>query len=226
MQTTDFPFSRRYNSLRLLGFDYSSASALYSITLKTDASRPVFAHVKLAKRVLSVLLDDRTLARLRLCAYTLLPDHMHLLGGVKQSGKDLSAVLGAFESLSTQVYWKRCREIMETGSIALPSKSVQKSTREEARRMLQALAEGCLTLRPEAVELQDWPRPKPEQFLGKHLWQRSFNDRVIRNEAEFRQTVDYIMLNPVRRGYVSKPEFYPFSCVGIGESIVELRRRV
>ena len=218
MQTTDFPFARRYNSLRLLGFDYSSVSALYSITLKTDASRPVLADITLAKRVLSVLLDDRTLARLRLCAYTLLPDHMHLVAGVKRSGKQLSSLLGAFESLTTQIYWKRCREILETRSIALPSKSLQKSGNDEATQLLKGLAEGRLTLRPEAVELKNWPRPKPEQFLGKHLWQRSFNDRVIRSEAEFQETVEYIMLNSVRRGYVSKPEFYPFSCFGIGEA--------
>ena len=220
MQTTDFPFARRYNSLRLLGFDYSSVSALYSITLKTDAARPVFADITLAKRVLSVLLDDRTLARLRLCAYTLLPDHMHLVASVKQSGRQLSSLLGAFESLTTQIYWKRCREILETRSIALPSKSVQKSANDEATQLLKGLAEGRLTLRPEAVELKNWPRPKPEQFLGKHLWQRSFNDRVIRSEAEFQETVEYIMLNPVRRGYVSKPEFYPFSGFGIGEARV------
>jgi len=220
VQTTDFPFARRYNSLRLLGFDYSSVSALYSITLKTDAARPVFADITLAKRVLSVLLDDRTLARLRLCAYTLLPDHMHLVASVKQSGRQLSSLLGAFESLTTQIYWKRCREILETRSIALPSKSVQKSANDEATQLLKGLAEGRLTLRPEAVELKNWPRPKPEQFLGKHLWQRSFSDRVIRSEAEFQETVEYIMLNPVRRGYVSKPEFYPFSGFGIGEARV------
>jgi len=216
MRTADSPLQRRYNSLRLLGFDYSSATALYSITLKTDASRPVFADIKLAKRILIALLDDRTLARLRLCAYTLLPDHMHLLAGVKQLGKDLSSVLGAFESFTTQVYWKRSREIIETKLIALPSESVQKRSPDETRPLLQALAEGRLTLRPECVELKSWPRLKPEQFLGKHLWQRSFNDHVIRNEADFRETLEYIMLNPVRRGYVSKPEFYPFSGFGIG----------
>jgi REP element-mobilizing transposase RayT len=220
VQTTDFPFARRYNSLRLLGFDYSSVSALYSITLKTDAARPVFADITLAKRVLSVLLDDRTLARLRLCAYTLLPDHKHLVASVKQSGRQLSSLLGAFESLTTQIYLKRCREILETRSIALPSKSVQKSANDESTQLLKGLAEGRLTLRPEAVELKNWPRPKPEQFLGKHLWQRSFKDRVIRSEAEFQDTVEYIVLNPVRRGYVSKPEFYPFSGFGIGEARV------
>ena len=63
--------------------------------------------------------------------------------------------------------------------------------------------------------MKHWPRLRPEHFLGKLLWQRSFNDRVIRNEADFRETVDYIMLKSVRRGYLSRPEFYPFSGFGI-----------
>src|SRR5438552_1259586 len=100
MDTAEFPFPRRYNSLRLLGFNYSSSTALYSITLKAEASRPVFGDIKLAKGVLAALLDDRTLARLRICAYSLLPDHMHLLAGVKQPGKDISLLLGAFESFT------------------------------------------------------------------------------------------------------------------------------
>ncbi len=217
MTTSDFPFPRRYNSLRLLGFDYSSTSALYSVTLKTDSSRPVFGDITLAKKVLTVLLDHRTLARIRLCAYALLPDHLHLLAGVKESGKTLSSLLGAFESLTTQVYWKRSHEITNTRSISLPPHSVQKSSREEARMLMKALIEGEVTLRPEAVELKNWPLVKPEHFLSKHLWQRSFHDHIIRNDVDLRESLEYIMLNPVRRGYVSKPEFYPFSRIGINE---------
>jgi REP element-mobilizing transposase RayT len=213
MSTPDFPFSRRYNSLRLLGFDYSSPLALYSITLKTDLSRPVFGDLTLAKRALTVLLDDRTLARIRLCAYTLLPDHLHMLAGLGESGKSLSTALGAFESLTTQLYWKRSREIIETGIVICPPKSVEKSQRDEARQLMRALIEGRIKLRPEALELKNWPKVRPEHFLGKQLWQRSFHDHVIRNEADFRETVEYMMLNPVRRGYVSKPEYYPFSGV-------------
>jgi REP element-mobilizing transposase RayT len=217
LTTSDFPFPRRYNSLRLLGFDYSSTSALYSVTLKTDSSRPVFGDITLAKRVLTVLLDHRTLVRIRLCAYVLLPDHLHLLAGIKESGKTLSSLLGAFESLTTQVYRKRSHVITDTGSISRPPGSVQKSSRDEARVLMKALSEGQVTLRPEAVELKNWPVVQPEHFLSKHLWQRSFHDHIIRSDADFRETLQYIVLNPVRRGYVSRPEFYPFSGIGVNE---------
>ena len=213
MSTPDVPFPRRYDSLRLLGFDYSSPLALYSITLKTYLSRPVFGDLKLAKSALAVLLDDRTLARIRLCAFTLLPDHLHLPAGLGDSGKSLSTALGAFESLTTQLYWKRSREIIDTRIVVCPPESVDKSERDEARQLMCALIEGRIKLRPEALILKNWPKVRSEHFLGKQLWQRSFHDHVIRNEADFRETVEYIMLNPVRRGYVSRPEFYPFSGV-------------
>jgi REP element-mobilizing transposase RayT len=213
MPTADFPFSRRYNSLRLVGFDYSSPVALYSITLKTDLSRPIFGDLKIAKSVLTVLLDDRTLARIRLCAYALLPDHLHLIGGLGESGKSLSTVLGAFESLTTQLYWKRSREIVDTGIVIRPPEAVERSQPDEARQLMRALVEGRIKLRPEVVTLKNWPIVRSEHFLGKSLWQRSFYDHIIRSKADFRETIEYMMLNPVRRGYVSKPEYYPFSGV-------------
>jgi putative transposase len=35
--------------------------------------------------------------------------------------------------------------------------------------------------------------------LGARVWQRGFNDRVIRNDYEFEQKRDYILTNPLRR---------------------------
>jgi REP element-mobilizing transposase RayT len=215
MTITNFQLPRRYNSLRMLGFDYSSTSALYSITLKTDSSRPVFGDIKLAKTILAVLLDSRTLARIRVCAYTLLPDHLHLLVGVKEPGKKLSLLLGAFESLTTQNYWKRSREIVDSQEVILPPTVVEKSKHNETQSLRRALIEWRVTLRPETMEMKSCPNVKPEHFLSKHLWQRSFHDHVIRNDDDLRETLKYIVLNPVRRGYVSKPEFYPFTGFGI-----------
>jgi hypothetical protein len=82
----DFPYPRRYNSLRLLGFDYGSTSALYFVTVDTDSSRPVFGDIKLAKAILTALLHSQTQARIRMQAYTLMPDHLHLLAGVREAG--------------------------------------------------------------------------------------------------------------------------------------------
>ena len=213
-----FPFPRRYNSLRLPGFDYSSPSAIYSVTLKTDASRPVFADIKLAKSILAILLNDKTQSRIRLFAYALLPDHFHLVAGVKEFGKKLSDVIGAFESLTTQIYWKRSHEIVESQSVLRPPDRIQKSQGDEAKALLHALMDWRASLRPEAVELKNWPRIQPGHFLSKHLWQRSLHDHIIRNDADLRETIEYLLLNPVRRGYVSRTQFYPFSGFGISEA--------
>ena len=41
-----------------------------------------------------------------------------------------------------------------------------------------------------------------------HLWQRGFWDHVIRDERDFANHFDYIHYNPVKHGYVIKPEAY------------------
>lgn len=43
------------------------------------------------------------------------------------------------------------------------------------------------------------------------LWQRSFYDRVIRDNAQLLQCIDYIHLNPVKARHVSEPEWYRWS---------------
>jgi len=40
------------------------------------------------------------------------------------------------------------------------------------------------------------------------VWQRGFWDHVIRDERDFGQHLDYIHYNPVKHGYVVKPEEY------------------
>ena len=211
----DFPYPRRYNSLRLLGFDDASTSALFFLTINTDGSRPLFGDLTLAKSVLAALLHPTTQERIRLEAYTLMPDHFHLLAGVKELAGDLSQALGAFKSYTTQLYWKRSREIVNARHVDLPAAFVSKSKPDEkTKALLTALIEWRAALRPEAVELKNWPKVHPEQFLGKNLWHTKFNDHVIRNDADLRETIEYIVMNPVKRGYVSKPEFYPFTGFG------------
>ncbi|HEV8426611.1 MAG TPA: hypothetical protein VGQ41_01770 [Pyrinomonadaceae bacterium] len=53
-QFTSYP--RRYNSLRLFGYEYNSVFQLCSVTLVTDLRRPVFADIKLAKSILACLI--------------------------------------------------------------------------------------------------------------------------------------------------------------------------
>ena len=45
------------------------------------------------------------------------------------------------------------------------------------------------------------------------VWQPRYFDRIIRSVAEYHKTVEYMHLNPVRRGLVSKPEDWSWSSI-------------
>jgi REP element-mobilizing transposase RayT len=102
MPQFDFPFPRRYNTLRLLGYEYNSVWDLCAISLVTHLRRPLFADVKMAKSVLACLLSDQTLKNMRLRAFTLMPDHLHFLAGVRNAEKNLPDLIGLFKSYTTQ----------------------------------------------------------------------------------------------------------------------------
>ena len=207
----DLPYPRRYNTLRLLGYDYTSTRKLCAITLVSDLRRPIFADMPLAKAVLASLLSSETLANLHLRAFTLMPDHLHFLAGVRNSEFDLSDLIGRFKSFTTQMYWKRSHEILAFGKVSLPSQCVGKSRGKESPKLLSALSSGTATLRPEVVELKKWPCVRPESFMKKNLWQGRFFDHVIRNDIDLRENLDYIAMNPVRAGFVTRPWFYPYT---------------
>ena len=210
-QFENFPYPCRYNTLRLLGYDYNSLDRPCAITLVTDCRRPLFADTQLAKAILTSLLSDETLADLHLHAFTLMPNHLHFLAGVQRPGVNLPRLIGDFKSYTTQQYWKRSREILAAQEVSLPSTHVNRSDVKESRDLISALTEGYATLRPEVVELNNWPTVKPQHFLRKSLWQPRFFDHVIRNDMDLRENLNYIAMNPVREGYVTRSYFYPYT---------------
>ncbi|MDQ3665763.1 MAG: transposase [Acidobacteriota bacterium] len=206
-----FPHPRRYNTLRLLGYHYNSVFKLCAVTMVTDLRRPLFADLKLAKSVLASLLSDQTLALMRVKAFNLMPDHLHLLAGVRQPEFNLPSLLGRFESYTTQLYWQRSREIVDSRLVCLPPTSVARTDPKDARPLLGPVLEWRAILRPEIVELKNWPSLKPDQFLRKRLWQTKFFDHIIRNDTDLQENLDYIAMNPVKAGYVTRPQFYPYT---------------
>ena len=159
-----FRHPRRHNSLRLLGYDYHSIYQLCAITLVTDLRTPFFADMLLAKTVLASLLSDKTLNRMRVRAFTLMPDHLHFLAGVRQPELYLPELIGRFKSYTTQQYWKRSREVLGCDAVSLPSALASKSDPREARELVTSIMEWRATIRPEVVELKNWPRLKPGRF--------------------------------------------------------------
>ena len=53
---------------------------------------------------------------------------------------------------------------------------------------------------------------KEDDVRGRHCWHRA-TDRAMRGERHFWATVNYIHHNPVRHGYVSKWQDWPWSSV-------------
>ena len=210
-QFEGFPYPRRYNTLRLLGYDYNSIYQLCAITMVVEQRRPIFADMRLAKATLTCLLSKEILGKMRLRVFTLMPDHFHFIAGVRQPELNLPRLIGNFKSYTTQLYWKRSREITSAQQVSLPSESINKSRIKESRAVISALIDERAVLRPEVVELKNWPRVKPEHFLKKDLWQIGFHDHVIRNDQDLAENLTYIEMNPVREGYVSYPFFYPYT---------------
>jgi len=130
---------------------------------------------------------------------------------VRQPELNLPRLIGNFKSYTTQLYWKRSREITGAQQVSVPSESINKSRIKESRVVISALIDERAVLRPEVVELKNWPRVKPEHFLKKDLWQTGFHDHVIRNDQDLEENLTYIEMNPVREGYVSYPFFYPYT---------------
>lgn len=148
---------------------------------------------------------------MRLRAFTLMPNHLHFLAGVREPERYLPNLIGQFKSYTTKLYWKRSHEILSAHHVSLPSTCVSKSNVKESRALISALIDWQATLRPEVVELTNWPPVKPEHFLKKRLWQARLFDHIIRNDSDLHENLDYIAINPVREGYVMQPQFYPYT---------------
>ncbi len=59
---------------------------------------------------------------------------------------------------------------------------------------------------------RDWDVTRQSRGQGRRgVWQPRYWERRIRNEADHFRHRDYIHLNPVRHGYVSRPEEWPSS---------------
>ena len=192
---SESPYPTRYNSLRLLGHDYASPSDLYFITMITHESRPLSDDLRLAKSILRILLGVEDKLKVRIRAFTLLPDHLHFLISMGNSGLALPSFFGRFKSLTTREYWKRSREIVTMNrQIELPPKKVARSKSSESGT--DPAGRHGMANHDQAIELEKWPNVMPGMFLSKQLWQESMYDHVIRNDADFEGHVEIYSNEP------------------------------
>nr|WP_274377841.1 transposase [Hahella chejuensis] len=56
------------------------------------------------------------------------------------------------------------------------------------------------------------PRPEPRKMKGERgIWQRRFWEHTIQNEQDYQRHFDYIHINPLKHGWVSRVRDWPFS---------------
>ncbi len=62
-----------------------------------------------------------------------------------------------------------------------------------------------------AVKVSSMIAVNPGRGESRELWQGRFFDRALRTVKEYMETVEYIHWNPVRRGWVKRPEEWRWS---------------
>jgi len=64
-----------------------------------------------------------------------------------------------------------------------------------------------------SVKVASWQRINRRRNAQGELWQPRYFDRAMRTVKEYHETLEYIHLNPVRKGLVRHPEDWPWSSI-------------
>jgi REP element-mobilizing transposase RayT len=175
------------NSLRLPDFDYSQNGA-YFITIVTQNRECLFGCIDVGEMILNdagKMVDSvceeipKFISGIWIPSYQIMPNHFHAVV-VIQKGSPVGADLRVCPGQPQRV-------APTEGNISLPD-VVQRFKSLTTRRYI------------EGVRLLGWRR------FERHLWQRNYYEKVIRNEREFQAVVDYIENNP--QNWEKDKEYY------------------
>jgi putative transposase len=92
--------------LRLQGFDYGDPSHVFFVTTCAHADTTPFVDERLAEIVIDTLQWLRSERGIRLYAYCLMPDHLHVLLQLGSSGDTLGAIVGSVKRFTTRASWE------------------------------------------------------------------------------------------------------------------------
>ena len=65
-----------------------------------------------------------------------------------------------------------------------------------------------------SINLLKFYKKRHKRDSQYQLWQEGFHPKQITSDEMFRQKVEYIHYNPVKRGYVELPEYWRYSSAG------------
>jgi putative transposase len=124
--------------------------------------------------------------KLRVYAYVIMPEHVHLLLSEPQR----SLLADAIKSLKQGV----SRRAIAT----VESADTETKGHIQAKRRLEWGTDGTV-------------RALPTQTSPHHFWQKRYYDFNVRNCGQFLERINYTHQNPVRRGLCKRAEDWPWS---------------
>ena len=167
---------------RLASFDYRSPGA-YFVTLVTHERACLFGEVDEGTMVLNAagrMVEDWWLSlpgkfpNVALDAHVVMPNHFH---GLVALNADFSVV--ADPRVGPEKSGAHTGAPLQRKFVSLP----------EIMRWFKTMTTNAYI---RGVRESGWPP------FNKHLWQRSYHDRIVRNETELNRLREYIATNPQR----------------------------
>ena len=173
-------------SIRLKGYDYTAAGAYY-VTLNVLQREPIFGEVVNGEMVYSETGNIATACwlrlgdffPLRLDAWVLMPDHLHGIIVIEDTG------IGKGEASAGSR-----NGIRPVTADASPLQAPQRPTGTKSAS-LNAIIQNYKSISTRKINQY---RGTP----GSSVWQRDYFERVIRDEVEWQRIRRYILDNPLR----------------------------
>lgn len=100
------PFHPTYKQRRLPAFDYADTNHALFLTIRAKPHTSPFTNPPLASDVIASLHWLRTNRAVRIYAYCLMPDHLHLLLRLGGGGKTAGTIIGTFNPYTTRQSWE------------------------------------------------------------------------------------------------------------------------
>lgn len=193
--------------------NYTKENCLYFVTTTLRKFIPLFLDDEVVKIVFSSLDFLRKNKGLKVYAYVIMPEHLHLVvdlfrcedtpkhqskceDATKYQPRCDDATKHQPKCEDTPEYQPMYGDILERQKITVIFGDFKRFTSRQIAKYLQSkrplLFEKCKTF---AYKGQNYA-----------IWQETFRSEVIYTKKFLRQKIDYLHMNPVRRGLVKNPE--------------------
>ena len=135
--------------------------------------------------------------RLRVYAYVVMPDHVHLL----VSEPEVQTLADALKSLKQGVSRRLIGRIAEREPTQAKSRLERATVKHQPTQAKSGLEWATVGI--------EWGTENSGD--PKHLWQKRYYDFNVRNHAQFVEKLKYIHRNPVRAELCARPEDWEWS---------------